>query len=581
MKNKTLLYWIFIYCILFGFLQWMCRFHFYYTEQLQLFLYTGQYASDTLKQIGGGALYLSRFLVQFFILPFAGPSIVALLLTLTGYFTQGILKKLAPGKDGYFLALLPVLALLIMHWDFNYTLQGTIAYLSMLIAFTLYISIPWNKYRIFAGFIIIPFLYFLAGAIAALLAGSMFIWELWKYKSKGYWAFLYMLEMGFLAFISVRLGLTGAYRFVLLPDAYYDPFLRVGKLYYSWYALFISMLLAVWMKNKTAVSSISRKIIKGLQAAILLFLFYQAWHIYGNRDLQEVKELDYYTRKEQWDKIISTYNDKTANLYTANLLNMALARKGCLGDYMFHHRQQGWETFIMKWNSGIFRAIPLCDIYYHIGDMQTAQKYAFEGYVASLQGGSVRLLKRLVETNLVIGAYPVAEKYIRLLERTLFYKKDAVWYRKFLYNDSLLQQDISLGSKRKSWKKQNSFIYSNKIEDILKRVALSNPEDQTAIQYLAAFYLSTKRLSGFRALIEKYYGTKVWPVLSVSHQEAVIMLSPENPDYWVHYGVSLKVEQHYKAFSQDLREKRNYVNFEKIMAENYGNTYWYYLIFKK
>lgn len=46
--------------------------------------------------------------------------------------------------------------------------------------------------------------------------------------------------------------------------------------------------------------------------------------------------------------------------------------------------------------------------------------------------GNPRMLKRLVQTNLIYGAYPVAEKYIRILENTFYYKDWAKSQRKFL-----------------------------------------------------------------------------------------------------------------------------------------------------
>lgn len=581
MKYRTLLFWMVVWGVLTGFLQWEYRFHFYYIEQIQLFLWSGSYAQETLWQPGGVALYLGRFLVQFFILPVAGALLVAGLLTWVGYLTQRILKKVAPDKEGIWVALLPVLALLIMHWDFNYMMQGTVAYLMMLGGLLFYVSVCNEKGRLLVGLGLLPAVFLLAGAVAALLASLMVAWEVWKRSSGKAYGLLYIAEVAIMAWGAVRYGWAGEYRFVLLPDAYCDPFLRLPKAYYAWGAIVLSMGISWCIRNRKLTSPVYRKVRGGLLAAALLFLFYQAWHRYGNRELRQVEKLDYYARTEQWEKIVENYSDETANRYTTNLLNMALARLGVLGERMFHYRQQGRQTLVMEWGSGVFDAVPLCDIHYYIGDMPTAQKYAFEGYVATLHGGNARLLKRLVETNLAMGAYAVAEKYICLMEVTLFYKREAKRYRNFLYNDRLVEQDSCLGNKRKCWKNTPATVYSDNLENILEQISIANPSDRTAIQYLAAWYLSGRQLAKYRHLIETYYGTKIWPALPVNFQEAVILLSPDNPTYWVQHGVSLAVEQRYGAFRQDLIEKRNYINFEDIMRENYGDTYWHYLIFEK
>ena len=46
-------------------------------------------------------------------------------------------------------------------------------------------------------------------------------------------------------------------------------------------------------------------------------------------------------------------------------------------------------------------------------------------------------------------------------------------------------------------------------------------------------------------------------------------------------GVSLATEQAYGSFSQDLADKRGYINFVEEMKRAHGKTYWFYLLFKK
>ena len=53
-----------------------------FKEQLQMFQFTSQYLTETLKQAGGVAIYISEFLSQFYVVFWTGPIISALLLTL-------------------------------------------------------------------------------------------------------------------------------------------------------------------------------------------------------------------------------------------------------------------------------------------------------------------------------------------------------------------------------------------------------------------------------------------------------------------------------------------------------------------
>lgn len=64
------------------------------------------------------------------------------------------------------------------------------------------------------------------------------------------------------------------------------------------------------------------------------------------------------------------------------------------------------------------------------------------------------------------------------------------------------------------------------------------PTNSAALQYLGAMYLLAKDLEGFKAMVEKYYGTEFLPVLPVHFQEAVIVMSEKEPDYWKRFNVS-------------------------------------------
>lgn len=285
-------------------------------------------------------------------------------------------------------------------------------------------------------------------------------------------------------------------------------------------------------------------------------------------------------RTEQWNEIISCFSAEKANLQTLSVLNLALACNNELGDKLFHYPQLGKEGLLPEWDSTLPSAIALSEINYHIGNIAFAQKFAFEGCLSSVNSNP-RLLQRLVQTNLIFGAYPVAEKYIGILEQTLFYRKWAKEQRKYLYNDSCVEEDPILGGKRKALIGNRQYAVSAFVPKILEQLAVNNPNNSIAFQYLLAHHLLGKTLSKYNELYEKYYRTKIWPSLSICHQEAIIALFQEQPSVWAKKGVSLSVEQHFGAFNQDMIDKHGYVNFREVMSSSYGDTYWFYLMFKK
>ena len=290
-------------------------------------------------------------------------------------------------------------------------------------------------------------------------------------------------------------------------------------------------------------------------------------------------ERDYYLRHQQWEKIIATFPSEHPTVPTLNVLNLALACRHELGDKMFSYPQNGSQTLVSSWNGSLIDAMICSDIFYQVGDIASAQKFAFEGLITSTRSNP-RLLQRLVETNIICGAYPVAAKYIALLEKTLFYKDWARGQRAYLSDDGV-RQCVEYQSKRKGWHNKEKYAVSVDFLKTLEQLLVNNPEADMALQYLSGFYLLNRSLSKFKQLYDTYFHTEVWRELTVHQQEAVIALAQDNPGEWARMGVGWEVEQHYGAFSQDMADKHNFLNFAEEMAQDYGNTYWFYLLFKK
>lgn len=120
----------------FAFFQWAYPYHLIRREQLSLFAYDWDYICQTYRGQGWLARLMSDFAEQFFLLPAAGPLVVALLLTLIGTVVYRICRK--------FLGRWPSLgvAFLFFAWSFlretgnlyltRYTIV-TLAYLSLIL----------------------------------------------------------------------------------------------------------------------------------------------------------------------------------------------------------------------------------------------------------------------------------------------------------------------------------------------------------------------------------------------------------------------------------------------------------------
>ena len=583
MKYKLVAFWLVVFGALFAFLQMCFEYHFYYIEQSQLFLFSEAYIRNKLLLPGGFSMLVAEFLVQFFIRPYVGALVTAVLLTGVGVCTAGIVKRIAPVSGLFILYVLPMLALLFMHFDFNYRVQGTVCYLMMMALLCGYMRIRNDLFRLVAGCVLVPVLFWLAGSIAVLFAGMVCLFEGLRKTPKWYISLIGVAEVLLLGVGTVYFSLMGEYRWVFGPDLYYHYTLHPKEIiYYSWICLPLVFLVAFFVRNKNSLSG--KKLFAGIsciaQLAMIAAVLWWGMPKYSDAKTLKLKKLDYFARTEQWDKTIEECKGKLTNFLYMCHLNMALANKGELSDKMFNFDQRGPQGSLVQWNKSENISCMLSDIYFTMGATASSQEMAFEGYVSAMEDGNPRMLKRLVQTNLIYGTYPVAEKYISILEKTYAYRDWAQSQRKYLYNDEVVESDPVLGTRRRMLPDRNSLAMINGLTGDLALFLEKGPANSVALQYLGAMYLLAKDLEGFKALVEKYYGTEFLPVLPVHFQEAVIVMSEKEPDYWKRFNVSETIVARFTDYKKQVLANRNNTVIAGLLNRSYGNTYWFYFMFK-
>lgn len=583
MKYKLVAFWLIVFGALFAFLQMCFEYHFYYIEQSQLFLFSEAYIRNKLLLPGGFSMLVAEFLVQFFIRPYVGALVTAALLTGVGVCTAGIVKRIAPVSGLFILYVLPMLALLFMHFDFNYRVQGTVCYLMMMALLCGYMRIRNDLFRLVAGCVLVPVLFWLAGSIAVLFAGMVCLFEGLRKTPKWYISLIGVAEVLLLGVGTVYFSLMGEYRWVFGPDLYYHYTLHPKEIiYYSWICLPLVFLVAFFIRNKNSLSG--KKWRAGIsciaQLAMIAAVLWWGMPKYSDAKTLKLKKLDYFARTEQWDKTIEECKGKLTNFLYMCHLNMALANKGELSDKMFNFDQRGPQGSLVQWNKSENISCMLSDIYFTMGATASSQEMAFEGYVSAMEDGNPRMLKRLVQTNLIYGTYPVAEKYISILEKTYAYRDWAQSQRKYLYNDEVVESDPILGTRRRMLPDRNSLAMIKGLAGDLALFLEKGPANSAALQYLGAMYLLAKDLEGFKALVEKYYGTEFLPVLPVHFQEAVIVMSEKEPDYWKRFNVSETIVARFTDYKKQVLANRNNSAIAGLLNRSYGNTYWFYFMFK-
>lgn len=579
MKYRILLLCLLFFGGLFLLLQQTNAYHFFFMEQNQLFLFTADFFRERVAMPGGLALYLGDFLSQFFYLPYAGAAVTAGLLTLIVLMTALICLRMIPKVPLYLLYIIPATLLLFLHFTFNYFVQGTVAFLLMLFFFYGYTCIKSFGWRLGYTLGSVLLLYITGGAIVNLFALCILLWEILDKKEKKYWFALPVLFAVGLSIWGYATAVVAEWRFAFLPDAYYNRRIydTPAVLYFAWISFPVLLIATRFFKTTNSFSRKKEIITTLLQAGLIAALFIWGVPKYDDVKSKYLKKLDYDARQGRWDKIIDEYPAKSSNYLYLSYLNMALAEKGQLAERAFSFDQQNVNGLIINWNKTASVSALLSHIYYTIGNIALAQQMAFESNISTMGGTNPYMVQRLVQTNLIYGAYPVAEKYIDMLSNTLFYKEWAEEHRRFLYNDAALEQDPILGAKRKNLV-DDSFLSLWGYDFIA--IAGQNPANKAPAEYLGVSHLLAKDVLGFKDLVETYYGTPLMPVLPRSYQEALIVFSENDPEYWKRFDIPEAMILRFQEYKKQVLANRNSGNLPNLLRRSFGDTYWFFYMFK-
>jgi hypothetical protein len=289
---------------------------------------------------------------------------------------------------------------------------------------------------------------------------------------------------------------------------------------------------------------------------------------------------DYLVRNEKWNDVLE-YADKKPprNYLSLAMLNLSLAKKDQLGNRMFNYDQHGINGLFLPFEREYVSAIMGNEIFYHLGLTNASQQYAFESMetIPNL-GKSVRVIKRLAETNLINAQYGVTHKYLGLLDKTLFYNKWAEDMRAYLGSEEKINNHHDWGEKRKFSVRNDYFFHVMNIEAVLTRMVKEHPENRMAFEYLMAFYLINKDLRNFVNYIPvmEKMGYREVPV---AYQEAILyFISLNNQDpysnspSYISRDTKLRMSAYAEIYSK-------YPDAATRLREKFSDTYWFYFQF--
>lgn len=488
--------------LLFGmavFLFWWQRYPFAlsYHEQFQLFLFDSDYLATRLAEPGGIARYLSEFLVQFYNNVVFGAVIIALLLVLM----QRLVWRLMDlqNKTWYPLSFLPSLVTWYMMGDQSLLLAFPLALIMVLSVMACVKSLGMKRLSVVALclLILVPLVYWVCGPVVlmlavylplsgqkpilrdALLSVAAVVYGVLcillsslivpytvsqLFCGLGYYRFFesFMLLMILLQLLLVALPLCGRF----LPE------IKVGKAHYT---------------------------LLGVQVVALTVLMLAVVPTNYDAKTYELIEYDYLVRTQQWDAVIKKAEQQTPDLpMSVCATNLALAMKGELTTRAFDFYQRGGQGLLPPFERNYTTTLVTGEAYFQLGLVNTAQRFAFEAMEAIPNyNKSVRCVRRLAETNLINGNYEVARKYLKMLEKTMFYGKWAQRTEALLGQEQQINNHPLYGQMRKKRIKEDFLFSDRELDKICGQLLMADKDNTLALQYLLMFPVLDRDLNRF------------------------------------------------------------------------------------
>ena len=549
-------------------------------EQFQLFLFDADYLTERLAVPGGVAAYLAEFLTQFYNHLWMGAAVLAVLHVLLQLLTEPLMRRVNGGKplSGILwgLSFLPSLALWFILGDESLMPAFTVSLLCVLMAM---VSYPLDrKKQLVYALCAVPVVYWVAGPLVWMLAVYVLIigWRESASRWRGICLGMAMLMFGFVCVWLSALFEPYPLR-CLLGSVFYYRFPEVVPL--SVVVLPVLCLLVVGavppLERMTARAKNPRWVAVGVWGSLLaasILLIPQGY----DKQKYELVEYDYLVRTGQWEEIVRKAEQHQPSLpMSVCAVNLALGMTNQLGDRAFEFFQHGAEGLLPKFVRDFNSTQLTGEAYFQLGLVNTAQRYAFEAMEAIPNYyKSGRAVKRLAETNLINGQYRVAEKYLRMLEKTVFYRRWAQSRREMLADTTLIDRHPVYGRLRRL-RLTDDFLFSEaELDKICGQLLMHDKENRLAMQYLVLYPLLERDLDKFMNYAA--YANSLSGYNPTICQEGIAFACMAGNRGIPRGAVSAPVMNRFTHFG------RTYAQGGKDAPglEAFRNTVWYYLISK-
>ena len=574
--------------------------------------------SDRSAYPGEPADFLAAFLSYYFCFSWLGSLIITGLAGLLTGQTDWLIKAMA-GRRFRVFRFAPALMMLIQYARFNCSLSDIMALIIVLFILGLYMhrALSARGPRLIMFAVCSALVYVLAAQFYLIFVflGALYEFGIRKKPLAGICGCIIFLFVPYLLNIFYDQTLKAAYLSCWLNFNYdMDSYSKVLKICQYLVVPLIGAVCGIWhvlskdrspdadknirvnrKKHQKKDSSADswwykyRQSSRSVVVSTLLLLIILSTAIWWNADPVRRRHLRivYLARHEQWPQLLQEARKipkSNFNLYVCFDVNRALYHTGQLSNAMFAYTQHPFGLLLTttektRGYERIRRNVVLADLLYEIGHINKSEDLCCESMTVLKY--CPWTLKRLAVVYLVKQQPDGARTCLHKLKKDMIYRDWAQNLLDQLEKDPLLTKDRGIQLGRLSMPKTDSMKKGENSRDFFQPLFNANRNNRMAYEYLMAVYMLTNDLDSFIAIFRQLNDFNS-PEIPRHHQEAILLYSRTKGREVNLKGQQLSREnkarfdkffQIYKKYEGDRYAA------EKLLAKDYGDTYYYYYIF--
>lgn len=440
-----------------------------FQEQNQLFLFSWDYFAERISVSGGLADYIAEFLTQFSYLPVLGEVLSALLLVM---FQRAV--ALAIGrKEWYVLSFLPPVMMLAYMSDVYVMLSYLVALIMAALlcaSYRRYPGVLWASAVTVLG-------YWFAGP-------AVFVFTLYAAARERNRKSLLLISLAVLTLVVSKEVYLQQYpwKAVLFGINYYrlPLIVPVMQLVIAGVAVLLPLL--------TDLLPEPGKMTDLLFGTLILAAGASGCALAYQKDEVELIAYDQMVRNEDWEGILKRAEKYQPDSELGNVsINLSLFMSG-RGSDLPQFKQFGTRGLIQPNVRDFISNSSSCEVFWRLGMINESLRYAFDTQESLINNRkSGRWMSRMAECQILNGRYDVAEKYLDILSRSLFYRKWAEEHKRYLRNEEALATNQVYAYLQSVRYQSDFFYYYPEMDKMLAILYHQNKNNVLAAWYYQAW----------------------------------------------------------------------------------------------